>query len=70
MKAKKEHQVPLSDEALGILKALHINTNLDDHIFIAPKGMLSDMAITVIRRMHAEQLIKIVLVILIRNKIE
>ncbi|MEN4982298.1 tyrosine-type recombinase/integrase [Acinetobacter modestus] len=60
MKAKKEHQVPLSDEALGILKALHINTNLDDHIFIAPKGgMLSDMSITaVIRRMHAEQLEK------------
>lgn len=60
MKAKKEHQVPLLEEALGILKTLHIHTNLDDHIFIAPKeGMLSDMAITtVIRRMHAEQLIK------------
>ncbi len=58
MKAGKEHQVPLSDKALEILKSVEINKGLGEHIFIAPRGgMLSDMAITsLIRRMHAEQL--------------
>lgn len=60
MKAGKEHQVPLSDQASKVLKSVEINKGLGEHIFIAPRGgMLSDMAITsLIRRMHTEQLEK------------
>ncbi|MFC4953128.1 tyrosine-type recombinase/integrase [Acinetobacter puyangensis] len=60
MKAGKEHQVPLSDPAIAILKSLELNKSLGKYIFVAPRGgMLSDMSITsLIRRMHAEQLEK------------
>ena len=55
MKAGREHRVPLSPEALTLLKALprFAGTNL---IFPAPRGgALSDMALTaVLRRMKAD----------------
>ena len=52
MKAEKEHQVPLSKEAIKLLKALPTIKN-NEHLFPAPRGgALSDMALlTVMRRM-------------------
>lgn len=60
MKAKKEHQVPLSPQAIAILESVRLNQSLGDLVFPAPRGgMLSDMSITaLIKRMHAEQLEK------------
>lgn len=57
MKAAREHRVPLSDDALRVLKT---TPRLGESrlVFVAPNGgMLSDMALTsLIRRMHASEL--------------
>jgi len=55
MKAGKEHQVPLSKEAIKLLKALPVMKD-DEHLFPAPRGgALSDMALSaVVRRMKAQ----------------
>lgn len=60
MKAGKEHQVPLSPQALELLKSVEMNKSLSEFIFLSPQGKkLSDMAITaLLRRMHNEQLEK------------
>lgn len=52
MKARREHRVPLSDEAIHILEQMPRIATCD-YVFSAPKGgMLSDMALTsVLRRM-------------------
>lgn len=52
MKAGKEHQVPLSKEAIKLLKALPTTKN-NEYLFPAPRGgALSDMALlAVMRRM-------------------
>ena len=54
MKAKREHQVPLSNEALSLLEALPRNSQI---IFAGTKGQpLSDMSLTaVIRRMNGDE---------------
>lgn len=53
MKAKQEHQVPLSEAALALLKAL---PEKEDLLFAGTKGQpLSDMSLTaVIRRLNGE----------------
>jgi integrase len=53
MKMKKEHRVPLSDEAAKLLEALPRIVG-NDYVFPAPRGgQLSDMALTaVLRRME------------------
>lgn len=53
MKAKREHEVPLSDSALSILKQIPDNEEL---VFTGMKGQqLSDMSLTaVIRRMNGD----------------
>jgi integrase len=53
MKAKREHRVPLTPEALALLKALPKLAGCD-YVFFAPRGgALSDMALSaVMRRMH------------------
>lgn len=60
MKADKEHQVPLSEAAMSLLKQLYQETHLqpDGFIFSAPRGgMLSDMSLTMlIKRMHGKKL--------------
>lgn len=55
MKAGKEHQVPLSDEAIKLLEALPRMDN-DEHLFPAPRGgALSDMSISAVtKRMKVE----------------
>ncbi len=55
MKAKREHQVPLSDAALALLKAMPQGSG-DDVVFAGTKGQpLSDMSLTaVIRRMNGD----------------
>jgi integrase len=55
MKAKREHEVPLSDAAIGLLKSLPRAEGID-LIFPGTKGQaLSDMSLTaVIRRMNGE----------------
>lgn len=57
MKAKKEHIVPLSDQAIELLKH---QPHMDgcEFVFFAPRGgALSDMALTsLIRKMHAAEL--------------
>lgn len=55
MKAKKEHRVPLTDEAKAILEALP-RRNDSPYVFAAQRGgMLSDMTISaVMRRMQAD----------------
>lgn len=57
MKAEREHRVPLSDEALSLLKELprFVGNRL---VFVAPGGgMLSDMSLTsLIRRMNVSEL--------------
>jgi integrase len=55
MKARKDHTIPLSGEAVDLLKALpHFEGS--DFIFPAPRGgMMTDMALTqLVRRMDAE----------------
>ena len=55
MKHRKEHRVPLSESAIGILRALpHVEGS--EFVFVAPRGgMRSDMALTaVMRRMERE----------------
>jgi len=59
MKAEKEHRVPLSQQAISLLKSVQENTQLQDFIFPAPKNgaMLSDMSLnTLIKRMHGQKL--------------
>ncbi|KXO82756.1 integrase [Acinetobacter venetianus] len=59
MKAEKEHRVPLSQQAISLLKSVQENTHLQDFIFPAPKNgaMLSDMSLnTLIKRMHGQKL--------------
>lgn len=55
MKAKREHQVPLSDAALALLESMPKGSNLDV-VFAGTKGQpLSDMSLTaVIRRMNGD----------------
>lgn len=55
IKSGREHKVPLSDEAIAILKALPKFEGVD-YIFPAPRGgMLSDVALlAVVRRMDVE----------------
>jgi integrase len=56
MKAKREHQVPLSDAALALLKSIPKNDE-DDVVFAGTKCQpLSDMSLTgVIRRMNGDE---------------
>lgn len=55
MKAKREHQVPLSDAALALLESMPKDSD-DDVVFAGTKGQpLSDMSLTaVIRRMNGD----------------
>jgi integrase len=55
MKAKREHQVPLSDAALVLLESMPKDSD-DDVVFAGTKGQpLSDMSLTaVIRRMNGD----------------
>ena len=55
MKASREHQVPLSVEAIKLLKTLP-KMNNDNHLFTAPRGgTLSDMTISAVtKRMKVE----------------
>lgn len=48
MKAQVEHQVPLSDAAMSVLKAMHeVGLKPTDFVFPAPRGgSLSDMALS------------------------
>ena len=57
MKAEREHRVPLTAEAVALLKALP-RMNGSDFVFFAPQGgMLSDMTISaVMRRMQEAEL--------------
>ncbi len=56
MKAKREHQVPLSDAALALLASLPKDDNVEV-VFAGTKGQpLSDMSLTaVIRRMNGDE---------------
>ena len=56
MKAKREHQVPLSDAALALLESIPKDSD-DDVVFAGTKGQpLSDMSLTaVIRRMNGDE---------------
>ena len=56
MKAGREHRVPLTAEAVALLKALP-RMNGSDYVFFAPQGgMLSDMTISaVMRRMQESE---------------
>ncbi|EYD75856.1 putative P4-family integrase [Rubellimicrobium mesophilum DSM 19309] len=56
MKAKREHRVPLTPEAVALLSALP-RLEGDAHVFPAPRGgPFSDMALSaVMRRMHAAE---------------
>jgi integrase len=60
MKADKEHRVPLSQAAIGLLEQLYQETHPqpDGFIFPAPRGgTLSDMSLTtLIKRMHEKKL--------------
>jgi integrase len=55
MKAKREHQVPLSDAALALLESMPKASD-DDVVFAGTKGqLLSDMSLTaVLRRMNGD----------------
>ncbi|UVC08664.1 integrase arm-type DNA-binding domain-containing protein [Rhizobium sp. TH2] len=57
MKAKREHRVPLTDDAIKLLKALP-DLEGSSYVFAAPRGgALSDMSLSaVMRRMHAVEL--------------
>lgn len=58
MKAAKEHRVPLSKEAINLLKSIRPETLSQGYIFPAPRegGMLSDMSLTsLIKRMHEQK---------------
>lgn len=58
MKADKEHRVPLSLEAIALLKLIQEYTQPQDFIFPAPRNgqMLSDMSLTtLIKRMHEQK---------------
>jgi integrase len=59
MKAEKEHSVPLSKEAMNLLKSIQEYTQPQDFIFPTPRSgeMLSDMSLTTwIKRMHEQKL--------------
>jgi integrase len=59
MKAEKEHRVPLSQEAISLLKSIQHYTQAQEFIFPAPRSgeMLSDMSLTtLIKRMHEQKL--------------
>src|SRR5205085_9569632 len=52
MTAGREHRVPVSTEALGLLAALTGDHLPDDYLFAGMRGPLSDMSLTaVLRRM-------------------
>lgn len=58
MKMERDHRVPLSDDALALLKALP-RIDGSDYVFPAARGgALSDMALSsgVMRKMHAKEL--------------
>ena len=58
MKAEKEHRVPLSQQAISLLKSIQAYTQPQDFIFPAPRNgqMLSDMSLTtLIKRMHEQK---------------
>ena len=38
MRAEKEHRVPLSQQAISLLKSVQENTQLQDFIFPAPRS--------------------------------
>lgn len=55
MKSKKEHRVPLSRQAVALLKA-QPRIELVDHVFPSNRmGALSDMALTTLMRRHKMQ---------------
>ncbi|WP_374663537.1 tyrosine-type recombinase/integrase [Acinetobacter sp.] len=59
MKAEKEHRVPLSLEAINLLKSIQEYTQPQDFIFPAPRNgqMLSDMSLTtLIKHMHEQKI--------------
>ncbi|WP_168383290.1 tyrosine-type recombinase/integrase [Acinetobacter indicus] len=59
MKAEKEHRVPLSQQAISLLKTIQEYAQPQDFIFPAPRNgrMLSDMSLTtLIKRMHKQKL--------------
>ena len=60
MKADREHRVPLTAEAVALLKALP-RVKGTDFVFFAPQGgMLSDMSLSaVMRRMQASELARL-----------
>lgn len=58
MKAERERRVPLSLEAINLLKLIQKHTQPQDFIFPAPRNgqMLSDMSLTtLIKRMHEQK---------------
>lgn len=58
MKAEKEHRVPLSQEAIHLLKSIQEYTQPQEYIFPAPRSgeMLSDMFLTtLIKRMYEQK---------------
>ena len=58
MKADTEHRVPLSQQAISLLKSIQAYTQPQDFIFPAPRNgqMLSDMSLTtLIKRMHEQK---------------
>ncbi|RZG43409.1 tyrosine-type recombinase/integrase [Acinetobacter wuhouensis] len=59
MKADKEHRVPLSEQAIELLKSIQTDIEPQSYIFPAPRtgSMLSDMSLTtLIKRMHEQKL--------------
>lgn len=59
MKANKEHRVPLSNEAITLLKSIQYDARPSSYIFPAPRhgGKLSNMTLTtLIKRMHLQKL--------------
>ncbi|MCS4300126.1 MULTISPECIES: tyrosine-type recombinase/integrase [Acinetobacter] len=59
MKADKEHRVPLSEQAIELLKSIRTDIESQTYIFPAPRtgSMLSDMSlIALIKRMHEQKL--------------
>ena len=59
MKADREHRVPLSQEAISLLKSIQEYTQPQSFIFPAPRNgqILSDMSLTtLIKRMHDQKL--------------
>ena len=53
MKAEKENRVPLSKEAIDLLKSIQIDTQSQGFIFPAPRS--GDTLTTLIKRMHEQK---------------